>query len=370
MTMRQFTLFFASIPLATAGSLSYNIVDLGTLGGPSSFAYGINNSGNVTGHSPPTSVSNTHAFYYDGQMHDLGTLGSSANGGFSAGSQINASNQIVGTTLDATGTAQAFLWDAQHGMRSLGLPNTNGAAINKTGQIVGETASVTNGQVGRAFIWDPTTGVQWIPLLATLPGCFLTNATAVNDASTVTGYCQSTNNGFQAFVWDDAHGVQALDAQGTTESLAFSINNHGQVAGSVTLSPGVGRAVTWNGAGNITMLPLIVDGQGATLNTAAYSINDLGDEVGIGGQRAVLWTGQGGYLLDDLIPQSSGWQLNQANAINNAGQIAGYGTINGQTHAFLLDPVPEANSIFLLGAGLTMLLFVQKRPKGSREVSK
>jgi probable HAF family extracellular repeat protein len=30
--------------------------------------------------------------------------------------------------------------------------------------------------------------------------------------------------------------------------------------------------------------------------------------------------------------------LGQANAINDAGQITGYGAIGGQTHAFLLTP--------------------------------
>jgi hypothetical protein len=32
-----------------------------------------------------------------------------------------------------------------------------------------------------------------------------------------------------------------------------------------------------------------------------------------------------------------------ANAINEAGQIAGMGVIGGQTHAFLLTPIPHKN---------------------------
>jgi probable HAF family extracellular repeat protein len=42
--------------------------------------------------------------------------------------------------------------------------------------------------------------------------------------------------------------------------------------------------------------------------------------------------------LNKLIPAGSGWVLGQGSGINNAGQIAGYGTIRGQSHAFLLTP--------------------------------
>jgi hypothetical protein len=42
--------------------------------------------------------------------------------------------------------------------------------------------------------------------------------------------------------------------------------------------------------------------------------------------------------LNDFIGQGSGWVLTSANAITILGQITGFGTINGQTHAFLLTP--------------------------------
>jgi probable HAF family extracellular repeat protein len=45
--------------------------------------------------------------------------------------------------------------------------------------------------------------------------------------------------------------------------------------------------------------------------------------------------------LNNLIPAGSGWILVEATAINKAGQIAGVGTINGQTRAFLLTPDDE-----------------------------
>ena len=42
--------------------------------------------------------------------------------------------------------------------------------------------------------------------------------------------------------------------------------------------------------------------------------------------------------LNNLIPANSGWLLQQATAINDQGQIVGYGTLNGQSEAFLLTP--------------------------------
>ncbi len=42
--------------------------------------------------------------------------------------------------------------------------------------------------------------------------------------------------------------------------------------------------------------------------------------------------------LNSLIPRKSGWNLLFAYGINENGQIVGYGTFNGQSRAFLLDP--------------------------------
>ena len=55
---------------------------------------------------------------------------------------------------------------------------------------------------------------------------------------------------------------------------------------------------------------------------------------------AMVWTPSGGMQdLNSLIPANSGWVLINANAINNTGQITGYGVKDGHNHAFLLTPL-------------------------------
>jgi probable HAF family extracellular repeat protein len=42
-------------------------------------------------------------------------------------------------------------------------------------------------------------------------------------------------------------------------------------------------------------------------------------------------------------------------AINDAGQITGFGTIGGETHAFLATPTPEPSSLVLAALGFAGL---------------
>ena len=86
------------------------VTDLGTLGGSSSDAYGISDSGWVVGRS--NNGASTHAFVWtrDTGMADLGTLA----GGVSEAYAVNNQGQVVGHS-----GGRAFVWEAETGMVDL-----------------------------------------------------------------------------------------------------------------------------------------------------------------------------------------------------------------------------------------------------------
>jgi hypothetical protein len=73
------------------------------------------------------------------------------------------------------------------------------------------------------------------------------------------------------------------------------------------------------------------------------TINNSGVIVGVSleaslHENAVVWQGKGWVELNTLIPENSGWYLECAQGINDAGEIIGFGVINGSTHAYLARP--------------------------------
>lgn len=99
----------ACFSVASAHALpTYNVINLGTLGGTYSFAHDINNNGQVVGVANTVGDQEGHAFLYsNGSMTDLGTLG----GANSIAYDINNNGQVVGYSLIAgNGARHTFLY--------------------------------------------------------------------------------------------------------------------------------------------------------------------------------------------------------------------------------------------------------------------
>jgi len=136
------------------------IKDLGSLGSGFSFATAINDFDQIVGASYSTYYGEVHAFLYeDGQMKDLGDLGGDYNPeiGQDRANDINASGHVVGQSLKSSKNFHAFLYRGEGPMQDLGDLVTSGEgasfamAINDFDQIVG--ASNNDHSTSR---YDPT----------------------------------------------------------------------------------------------------------------------------------------------------------------------------------------------------------------------
>jgi probable HAF family extracellular repeat protein len=186
--------------------------DLGTLGGPDTFAGSVNARGQVSGGSytnsipsPPFGLATIDPFLWEnGRMIDVGTLG----GNFGLPTAPNNRGQLAGSS-DLAGDAafHPFFWDRTT-LTDLGtLGGTNGAAnaLNDAGEVVGQ-ADLSNDDAYHAFHWKNGTMKD----LGALPGYPCSSAFAINSSSQIVGISSDCGSFLAASLWEDGDLV-ALD---------------------------------------------------------------------------------------------------------------------------------------------------------------
>jgi probable HAF family extracellular repeat protein len=312
-------------------SPSYSINDLGTLGSSSAIGIKINNSGTAVGWAE-TIYGYSQAFQSasGGSLQALPSL--SASDSYAMG--INSAGVIVGTNY-VDGQPHGVIWNGGIG-NSPGATDL-GAGIYATG--INDPGVVVGGD-GHAFVLAD--GVYQD--LGVLAGGNWSSAYGINNSGTVVGYGDVASGNFGAFVWNPQSGMLQLGTFGGLNSYATGLNNSGEVIGYASLSSGYEHAFSAVGA---VMTDLGTLGG----SSFAYGINDSGEIVGyswpITGDNPHAFLYLNGMMIDlnSLIPSGSGWQLLEAYGINDTGQIVGEGLLNGQSHAFLLDPVLVHNAL-------------------------
>jgi probable HAF family extracellular repeat protein len=339
---------FLALPLISFGqsrtsalpAAGYTITDLGTLGGTTSMANAINNSGQIAGTSTTAGDVASHAFRYSGgSLQDLGTLG----GSNSYGNAINNEGVVAGgayTTSDPVGLDPCY-WSPSSGIHDLGpysyVPNGQAFAINDHGHLVG-TAVNDSGVGFDAFGWTSTKLYVDLGYL----GGRVSEAHGIDSSGQVVGWSNVGGDyNVLPFIWTSAIGIRPLAVfAGGYNGNALAINNATHVVGWGLKSGQIHAALWIKGQPR----PQDLGTLGGT-TSEANAINNSDVVVGYSlpatgaTTHAFIWTSAEGMLdLNTLIEPGSSWELVVANGVNDSGQIVGNGTINGYTHGFLLTP--------------------------------
>jgi probable HAF family extracellular repeat protein len=225
--------------------------------------------------------------------------------------------------------------------------------LNNANQVVG-WVSPSAGGAQSAYAWQNGTTI----LLGTLGGNESV-AFAINNQGQISGRAETSNHNDRAFIWKDLNGNNSSEAGEMVQladmglsSTANAINDLGVAAGFV-LTPAFKRqAAIWNTPSSFTPLPNLL---GKT-EAECFDISMNGDVVGTTQGTAVLWRAGQAYDLNQLIPAGSGLNLLVASGINDQGWIAGMGLQGNFERGFLLIPVPEPSASFLALVASSILL--------------
>jgi probable HAF family extracellular repeat protein len=286
-------------------------VNIGSLGGSSIYAAGLNDHGQVVG-SAQTAGGDSRGFVYtSGSMAAVGTLG----GNVSAVQAINNAGNFVGSATDIAGKDLPFIGNSG-GLYPItvfanagGTFPTRGIAfgINESNTVVGAN-SPNFGGFESGFTYQPNGSDLSTGTVTYITPGFSRNriyTTGINEAGAVIGFqtcdgaCLDENGhpttflGQSAFV--TANGVpKNLPTFGGKYSIASGINDAGKIVGWTTYSN--------------------------NYNVAALYENEVPID------------------LNSLIDPGLGWTLREAQSINNAGQILASGYYLGEYQTVLLTP--------------------------------
>jgi probable HAF family extracellular repeat protein len=227
--------------------------DLGTLGGPDSVAWFVNERGQIAGLSSidsipsPLGVPTVDAFFWaDGKMVDVGNLG----GTFSFVAGLNNRGQMTGTmNLPGDSTFHAFFWDrgVLSDMATLGGDYGSANAINDAGEVVGFASTTTIIEGSQAVF-----GALWkngvITNLGTVDGDPCSAAHDINSKGQVVG--ESSPSCFDihlpathAFLWENGGPMVDLNTlvppgSELEDAGGVAINDHGEITGDRVLPNG------------------------------------------------------------------------------------------------------------------------------------
>jgi probable HAF family extracellular repeat protein len=331
---------------------AYRIEDLGSFGGQALIGMAINSHGDVAGYGDlPDGTYHAFRWTRAGGLEDLG-----ANGEwFAQAFGINDNGDVVGVYLDAGFNQHGFIAPRGGVMQDLltyDRPIHFAASITNDGRLAGSFMSFEGSHAFRTL----TDGsLQDLGI-----GNLTSGAADINEAGDVTGtqwHSASVSDPITAFRYSDAGGGVDLGTLGGRSSAGLAINNSGIVVGWSWDADSVGHA--FRARPGLPMEDLGMLG-GAFPQSGAEAINDAGTIVGYttapASWTAFVYTDATGLVdLNTRIPAATtGWRgLNDARAINNAGQIVVEYAVIGRNGTYLLTPLTDTVAPTITAASAT-----------------
>ena len=253
----EYTVRNLSNPSSTGDPYPQAFVDTGgtitTIGpnglpyGQNSFATGINNRGQIVGHSGHYENTARGFLYQGGQFTEIDAPGNRA---FTRAQGINDFGQVVGSYLPFTSPAErgnGFLWTSKGTFQDIAYPGaerTEANGINNRGWIVGDY--ITSGDSNSHGFLDVNGQFQTIDA----PGAVSTVAEGVNNLGEIVGTFYDGSH-YHGFV--DLQGkFSTVDAPGATDTFVHGVNDFGQIVGASESSSGApldGFVATPSGGG-------------------------------------------------------------------------------------------------------------------------
>jgi probable HAF family extracellular repeat protein len=340
--------------------MRYGVTDLGRSYDFNPIA--INAAGQVVGIISDPGATDAHGFLYSrGTMTNLDPL---VGAGFEP-SGINAGGQVIGY-LPGGPPGRTAIYDSS-GQQATRFITGGYSQINDSGVIAGGSTVANGDQVTRldGRVFSSRGGTIRIR--------------AINESGVVVGYADDPYKAHTAIAYDPGRFQPYAALSGPSYSEdgeALGLNDKGDIVGFVG-----GRAVIFSkdlSTPSPTRLSdkFDVNLPGGLAPSLAYDINNLGQIVGdatnglsnyLSGYASRGFLATDGKLVDLntlLGPDSELWTITSARGINDRGQIVAYGTNRGGTiHALLLSPqaVPEPSTLVALAVGFPSLTALMRR---------
>jgi probable HAF family extracellular repeat protein len=312
----------------------YTIADIGSASGTNgtSQARGINAAGDVVGQSS-TLLGVSHAVLYKaGVLLDLGALGADP----SAADSVSASDTTVGYDLPAGSIhAVQFSNEMVNDLTPAAAVAAQATSVNDAGTIVG--GDVLAGGLEQALEFTGSGGSINLGVLPGGPQFAL--ATQINNAGQVVGFAKDGSGVIQAVTFTGGVAKVLPALAGAQDNVAVDgSGTGGYIVGYSVDGSGADHAMEFGPGTSATDLGDLAGGGGAEALGVNASGQAVGFSLGAAGSTAALFSGGTATDLNSLLPSGSGWTLQVANGINDAGQIVGYGVHNGLQRGFVMTP--------------------------------